>query len=117
MRLQSDLFRSLRAPDDEPAGGFYTRVMNRIETQQRPSVWSLFGESVFAKRLVFASGTFLVLLASVLATSTEPQEPLAMATPEYIFAGQAVPTPVSMEDPQRDRDVVLVNLATYQESD
>jgi hypothetical protein len=80
-------------------------------------VWSLFGESAFAKRLAYASGTFLVLLASVLATSTSPQEPLEVAAPEYIFAGETLPTPVSMEDPQRGRDVVLVNQATYQESD
>jgi predicted anti-sigma-YlaC factor YlaD len=115
MRVQSALLRSLRAPQEiEPMAGFYARVMNQIETQPKPSVWSLFGESVFAKRLAYASATFLVLLGTVLVSSTAPDEPLAYSEPERIFAGESQPTPVSVENPQ-DRDVVLVNLATYQD--
>jgi anti-sigma factor RsiW len=116
MQMQSALFRSLRAPReiDLPAG-FYARVMDRVETQARPSPWSLFGESIFAKRLAYASAMFLVLLGSVLVTSTDREEPLAGAAPESILAGEAHPVPVTMENPQRDRDVVLVNLATHQD--
>jgi anti-sigma factor RsiW len=116
MQMQSALFRSLRAPQEiDPSAGFYARVMNRVETQARPSPWSLFGESVFAKRLAYASAMFLVLLGSVLATSPEPDETFAGAAPERIFAGEAHPTPVTMENPQQDRDVVLVTLATHQD--
>ena len=115
MRMQSALFRSLRAPHDiDLAAGFYARVMNRVETQVRPSPWSLFGESIFAKRLAYASAMFLVLLGSVLVTSTGPEEPLAASAPERILAGEAHP-PVTMENPQQDRDVVLVTLATHQD--
>jgi anti-sigma factor RsiW len=112
----SALFRSLRAPRElDPPAGFYARVMNRVESQARPSVWSLFGESEFAKRLAYASATFLLLLGSVLVTSSETEEPLASTAPERILAGEAHPVPVTMENPQEDRDVVLVNLATYQQ--
>ena len=34
---------------------------------------------------------------------------------ERILAGESHPVPVTMENPQQDRDVVLVNLATYQQ--
>ena len=115
MRMHSALFQSLRAPEMDPAGGFYARVMNRVETQARPSAWSLFGESLFAKRLAYASAMFLVLLSTVLVTSTAPAEPLAVAAPERILAGESDPIPVTMENPQQDRDVVLVNLATHRQ--
>src|SRR5262245_25715943 len=61
MRLQSALFRKAFQVEVEPNAGFYARVMNRIETQARPSVWSLFAESLFARRLVYASASFLLL--------------------------------------------------------
>jgi len=116
MQVQSALFRSLRSAQEiDPVAGFYARVLSRIETQARPSPWSLFGESIFAKRLAYASAMFLVLLASVLVTSTERDETLAGTAPEQIIAGEAHPTPVTMENPQQDRDVVLVTLATHQD--
>lgn len=115
MREQSLLFRSLKVPADvEPSAGFYARVMNRIETQNRPSVWSLFAESLFAKRLVYASATFLLLLGTFLVSSSS-SESYAASGPEAILAGEELPEPVTM-DPGRDRDVVLVNLATWKDS-
>jgi hypothetical protein len=95
----------------DPGGNFYARVMNRIETQARPSVWSLFGESPFAQRLVYASATFLLLLCSYM-ISSHPEADLADDGPEVILAGQRAPEPVTM-DPQKDREVILVNLATW----
>jgi anti-sigma factor RsiW len=117
MQTQAALFRSLRAPKEmDASAGFYARVMNRVETQAKPSAWSLFGESLFAKRLVYASATFLLLMGTALFTSTQTEdETLAVADPEKIFAGEAHPDPVTMENPQRDRDVILVKLATYQD--
>jgi anti-sigma factor RsiW len=116
MQMQSALFRSLRVPQEmELPAGFYARVMDRIETQARPSAWSLFGESVFAKRLAYASALFLALAGSVLLTSSDSEETLAASAPERILAGELHPMPVSMEDPQQDRDVVLVTLATHQD--
>ena len=113
MRAQSRMFQSLKAPANlEMDPGFYARVMNRVETQARPSVWSLFGESLFAKRLVYASATFLVLLSSYLASAPSMDDGFDAGTPEVILAGQQLPQPVSM-DPQKDRDVILVNLASW----
>lgn len=113
MRSQAALFRVFRT-DVEPGAGFYARVMNRIETQARPSVWSLFGESMFAKRLAYASATFLVLAGVVIVSSNQSDQLAAFGDPEVILAGDERYTPVSM-DPQRDREVILVNLATYQQ--
>jgi anti-sigma factor RsiW len=116
VRMQSALFRSLRATGEiEPVAGFYARVVNRIETQTKPSAWSLFGESLFAKRLAYASAMFVVLLSTVFFSSGNAEESLAVSAPEAILAGEEHPEPVSMENPQRDRDVILVNLATYRQ--
>jgi anti-sigma factor RsiW len=114
MKAQSALFRRAFQSDREPDAGFYARVMTRIETQAKPSVWSLFGESLFAKRLAYASATFLLLAGVVFVSANEPDTALASTYPEVILAADELYTPVSM-DPQRDREVVLVNLATYQD--
>jgi hypothetical protein len=75
MQAQTALFRRAFRTEVEPDPGFYARVMNRIETQAKPSVWSLFAESMFAKRLAYASATFLVV-GVVFVSATEPDEPL-----------------------------------------
>ena len=114
MQEQSSLFHALAAPPEAgPGPAFYARVMNRIEAQARPSIWNLFGESLFARRLMYASATLLVLLSSYMMSSGPAQEEqLAAGAPEVILAGYTLPEPVSM-DKQRDREVVLVNLATW----
>lgn len=118
MRKQSDLFQVLKAPADiEPIGAFYSRVMNRIETQARPSVWNLFGESLFAKRLAYASMTLLVLFGTFLVSSQPSDEAIASNEPEVILAGNEQAGPPIGSDPQRDREAVLVNLATYSQQD
>lgn len=116
MKAHAALLRALRAPSDvEPRAGFYSRVMNRIENEGTPSLWALFGESLFAKRLAYASMTFMVLLGTVFMTTQEKaDEPFAASTPEAIMAEQS-PEPVTSTNRDRDRDVVLVNLATYQD--
>lgn len=117
MKLQSALFQSLRAPREiDPPPAFYARVMQQIEIQAKPSVWSVFGESIFAKRLAYASATALLLMGSLLYTSSTEQTPLAAEAPEYILAGEVNPTPVSMDDAERGRDVVLATLATYEQA-
>jgi len=119
MREQALLFRSLRPVREvEPDASFYARVLNRIERQTKPSVWSLFGDSIFARRLVYASTVFLVLLGTFLVSSTVDLQQTALApSPEVILAGDdgQMPPPVTMQNPQHDREVVLVTLATYQQ--
>jgi anti-sigma factor RsiW len=114
MVAQTDLFRVLRpAGSGEPAPGFYARVINRVETQTRPSVWSLFGDSLFARRLTYASATLLVLLGTVLMSSSS-SGPVLMNAPETIIANDDQYQPVS-NNPERDRSTMLVQLATYEE--
>lgn len=67
---QSALFKSLRVPEDAaPAAGFYARVMERIEAQRPISLWSVFLQPLFARRVLYASlAMFLFLGSSVLWT-------------------------------------------------
>ncbi|HYP04901.1 MAG TPA: hypothetical protein VER03_01595 [Bryobacteraceae bacterium] len=118
MQAQTALMRRAFRSEAEPDAGFYARVMNRIETQAKPSVWSLFGESMFARRLAYASATFLVLMGVIFVSATEPDQPLAASDPQMILAGEQQYTPVSMDvsmDMERDREVVFTTLVTYQE--
>jgi len=119
MQAQTALLRRAFRADVEPDGAFYARVMNRIEAQAKPSVWSLFGESMFARRLAYASATFLVLVGVLFVSANEPDQPLASSDPHMILAGEQEYAPVRMDvdrDMERDREVVLATLASYQES-
>ena len=127
MRRHTALLQGWRAPaqeEVEPRAGFYARVMDRIEAQGPASIWNLFFDSIFGRRLALASLTLAVLLGLYL-VSTEPVQP------ELAFADDAVevlPVPmpagqfVSMHDTagvmpigDPDEDSVLVNLVTYRE--
>jgi hypothetical protein len=125
MRKQSALLRQLRETGVvEPRGGFYARVMERIEAQSG-SIWNLFFDSVFGRRLAVAS-LALALLLGVYMASTDPLE-----EPEIALGNEAVemlPVPVVqgqfvalhdnagvMLPGEPDEDFVLVNLVTYRE--
>jgi len=124
MRAHSAALRELKAPDDaEPRPGFYARVMERIEAQGPASIWNLFIESAFGRRIAIAS-LALALLLGVYVISSE------RASDQPVVAGQqSQPAVVLGEDApgrvitQMDRssmaqssnDDVLVNLVTYQE--
>jgi len=116
------LQRSLRIlrpeqPVDAPRN-FYSGVMNRIETQTRPSPWALFADSLFARRLGYASAAFLVLLGTFLVSSaTDPAQSVAASAPTAILAGDNDDTPPPIEVQPEGRGVVLVNLASYQQQD
>src|ERR1700688_1315004 len=120
LERQAVALRSLRAPDDlEPRGGFYARVMQRIEEARATnSVWSAFLEPIFAKRLMYASAT-LVLLVGTYLVSTEPgdlaaaYQPATIVTPMHEISATA-DDPDNTTSPQ-ERDAVLVNLAAYHE--
>ena len=113
MSEHQNLFRAVRlAGPVEPAPGFYARVMNRVETQVRPSVWSLFGDSLFARRLTYASMTFFVLLGTFFVSSGET--PVTVNAPETIIASDEMYQTVG-NNPEQDRSTILVQLATYDE--
>jgi len=110
-------FESLRTPKSmELPGDFYASVLNRIETQTRPSVWVLFADSLFARRLGYASAAFLVLLGTFLVSSTtDPARSVAASAPTAILAGDNEDTPPPIEVQPEGRGAVLVNLASYQQ--
>ncbi len=114
MREQAVALRVLRAEEElSPSPGFYARVIARVEAQSRPSFWGVFLEPAFGRRLMYASLTLVILLGTYL-ISTEPgSTPLTASTPaeEYL----AEEHPAVGANPQQDRDVVLVRLATYDE--
>jgi hypothetical protein len=102
MLEQAAWIRALRAPEDcEPKPGFYARVMERIEAQGTASIWSLFFDSQFGRRLAVASMT-LALCLGVYMVSVERTAPVEDRAPVI-----TVGTP--------DRDAVLFNLVTYRE--
>lgn len=113
MRRQSELLKILCPPAEmEPAPGFYARVIDRIESQKTPSVWNALMEPALAKRIAYASLTLLVLMGT-LAVSVDREEDMVASSPEIIMSEEPVMPPFGI-DQQRDRDVVLVNLATYE---
>jgi hypothetical protein len=89
--------------------------MSRIETQVKPSIWNLFGESIFAKRLAYASLSLIVLLGTYFVSATSSDQQIVASSPEVIMAGDEQQPKEVGTDPQKDREAILVNLATYQE--
>jgi hypothetical protein len=117
---QSRLLRCLRYQGEmEPDPGFYARVLDRIDSQKQQSIWYLFLEPLFARRLLYASATLLVLLTLFL-FNAGPQLPTLAEDlpPESALIDEPAPVPVTLVSgmqPAEERDVVLVQLTTYQE--
>ena len=127
LEAQAKMLRSLQdGRDVEPRPGFYGRLMERIDEQQRSSIWSVFLEPSFGRRLAVASATLVLLLGTyfVSAELTEPQVASAPSivkteTPsaEVAATEAASPeTPIQQESlRQQRRDAVLVDLASYRQ--
>lgn len=64
MRLQAEMMKSLQAPAMEPAGGFYARVLQRIEQSARRSIWWVFAYSPVGMRVAFASLALSIALGA-----------------------------------------------------
>jgi anti-sigma factor RsiW len=111
---QSQMLHVL-APDSamDPSAGFYARVLERIEARQVPSIWALLLEPSFGRRLVVASLAVACLLGGFLAfneTEGFTSRPNAAA----IIAVEEHPPNLGM-DRARDRETMLVTLASYTE--
>lgn len=132
MQAQAALLRELRAPENlelEPRPGFYARVLQRIEAEGPVSIWNLFIDSAFGRRIAVAS-LALALLAGVYVVSAErvAQDPLLAGQPGSLAAagpmvvmGEDAPGRVitqmdqSVDGDQSPADAVLANLVTYRE--
>jgi len=138
MREHASLLRELRPPevDMEPRAGFYARVMERIEAEGPLSIWSLFIESAFGRRIAVASMALALLLGVYLVSAERSMEEPITASEQSEPAGTwAVSGDVSAgdlvagedasgrvitlmgqsADDQSGDDAVLANLVTYQE--
>jgi len=110
MRDQIQWFRSLRDGEEvEPAGGFYARVMQRIEERAKDSIWAVFVYSPFGKRLALASLSLAVLLCSYVVAEEKLDGHLTSES-----AVQQVHYDVPVEgDQAQQRDAVLQNFAVH----
>jgi len=130
MQEQTALLRELRAPEGFAADlrpGFYARVMERIEAEGPISIWNLFIESAFGRRIAVASFALALLIGVYLVTSERSLEaPMAaalesqMTSGQMLVAGEDAPAREIMQvdqsqTDQSSEDAVLVNLVTYQE--
>ena len=114
MKEMSDLFSSFQSPDPPlPAPGFYARVSNLIEKQQPESLWSIFLEPVFGRRLALASLLLLAMLGTVL-VSRETEEYAFGPSPEMILAVEK-DAPLIEAGPAMDRDQMLFTLASHKQ--
>ena len=108
MLAHQQLLRQLRSPGPcAPAPGFYARVMQRIEAQRASSIWSIFLQPAFSRRLSFASVTLLVLL-SFAAWQGASEPVMDQDNPIVVFAIDMPEAPGL--DPGHDRSVVLTHL-------
>ncbi len=127
MQEHTALLRELRAPESfvaEPRAGFYARVMERIEAEGPISIWNLFIESAFGRRIAVASMALAILLGVYLVTSERSAEDPMVAGQEaqqqLIVVGEDGPARVITQMDQSSagqssQDAVLADLVTYQE--
>ena len=122
------LLRKLRAPDSfaaEPRAGFYARVMERIEAEGPVSIWNLFIESAFGRRIAVASMALAILLGVYLVTSERSAEDPMVAVQQVqlqplVVVGEDGPARIITQMDQSpagqsSEDAVLADLVSYQE--
>lgn len=88
MAQQAALLRDLKAPaefDAEVRPGFYARVMERIEAQSPISIWNLFIESAFGRRIAVASLALALVLGFYLVSlESSADEPMLAGDPAQL---------------------------------
>ena len=114
--LMRDTFQVPAPMQDEmdPAGGFYGRVLERIEAQRSGIWWAAFLQPQFSSRLVMASLALLLLLSFTIYRTDATPPVTATASPVEILA---IPASEGWNETTQaqDRNVILVDLATYRE--
>ena len=146
MHSHATVVRQLKAPEDlEPRAGFYARVLERIEAEGPVSIWNIFVESAFGRRIAVASLALALLLSVYVVSSERTAEPIVAGSMQVCVGtscNSAAPNVVSTlssfaADPMGARpnsgaqedapgavltsaqeapnDDMLVNLVTYRE--
>ncbi len=134
MQAQAAVLRQWRTAEvenAEPRPGFYARVLERIEAQGPGSVFTLFFDSLFARRIAMASLAMALLLGVYVISSEQkavetagagslPQATQVSDLPrelsgvfsDGVFSGNGQTRLVTGVP---DQDAVLMNLVTYRE--
>lgn len=114
MREQAQLMHVLAPPSRtmDPTPGFYAKVLERIDSERRPSFWDVFLEPAFGRRLL-ATSLMLVCLLGGYVAFTEVANEAPATTPEAVMVAEHPPGLGANAD--RDRETVLVSLATYRD--
>src|SRR6185503_3022444 len=116
MREQAAMLQQWRAPEMEPRPGFYARVLERIEAQTPSSVFTLFFDSVFGRRIAMASLALALLLGVYVISSEQMPEPATVVSSVSSELPQDLPDVFSDYSQPRlmtaaaDQNAVLVNL-------
>jgi hypothetical protein len=115
MKAQSELFHSLRAPEEmEPVVGFYARVLQTIEDRARHSIWAGFIYSPVRTRLAYMSLSLAVLLGVYVVAQETNESHLEQrrVVAQQFHSGASVYSDAPMfGSPSQQRDAVLVNFA------
>lgn len=114
---QSSVLHSFQCETDiEPATGFYTRVMDRIDDQAGSSIWLPLLDPRFGRRLAVAAAALVVLLATYLVTSERGGFDIS-APADVVMTAPSSDAAVQSDSAQQQhqRDAVLVDLASYHE--
>lgn len=107
---------SVLKPEEEivPPPGFSARVWGAIEEQRPSPFWAPFLDPAFFRRTAFACLMLLALLGSYLVSRDTPYS-YGSPGPETVIAIEnSIPGPVD-GNPARDRDMMLVTLASYKQ--
>ena len=115
MADQARMLRLLGTDEEiEPLPGFYARVLDTLEARRSIGTWAMFADPGFARRLTYAALTLVVILGSYLVyLERGPQHDAS--GPVRLMAAEPLGRTHVGADPQRDRELVLVSLASYQE--
>ncbi len=112
MKAQAGLIRTtLRPPEElEPAPGFYARVLQRIEEHAKESMWAVFTDSPFGKRLAYASLMVALMLGAYVVTQESRDGHLGGPR---IVAQSMHQDALVAGSPAEQRDAVLENFAAH----
>jgi anti-sigma factor RsiW len=112
------LIRTLRTPSEDiaPAPGFYARVMDRIDEQRGVSLWSVFLQPIFARRVMYVTLTLFLLLGSSLLWTGESHDVLANdANPVGVMAGYG-PHVEAAANPDMEKEYAMETVLNPQQS-
>jgi hypothetical protein len=111
MRAQSKLLKTLQSPGVlEPSGGFYARVLQRIEESAKRSIWWVFVYSPVGKRLAYASLAVAVVLGSYVVAAESSDGHLTAANIAFPDSHYDAPVVGSADE---QRAAVLANFVAH----